>query len=290
MPYISDDARPSNVVVVESSVVVVDNAAGAGGGSGGGRLARASTRSGNDRGVGGPGAGAPRMSTALSGQPSVESSATMLVEAGSDGQQQASDARATPSNGNAMTPSAATAVLERADKKAPAFCDAVRRFLRQHTAALVAAQRARVAAAAGGVGGKKGKKKRGGSKDEGGNKKKKKEPPLEFEPWVNFLEELQRKCNSGAFKIADFQLYAAHLAPHELRNLNAACVTVAKNTFPDNFDEKLAVLRETVRMAAAGVLHRQPSGEGDELFGEAEGGLGPEGGGGWFAHVALDDR
>ena len=161
--------------------------------------------------------------------------------------------------GNLLPPSSAAAVLARCEKKAPSFCDTVRKFLRQYTNAMVAAQKARMEAQTAGKGGKKGGKK-GAKKGAGG--KKKKEPPVEFEPWSNFLEELNRKSTSGSLKVEDFPLYVSRLAPHELRGLHAACITVGKKTFPDNFDEKLAILRETVRMAAAGFMHRQPGGGG----------------------------
>jgi hypothetical protein len=203
------------------------------------------------------------MPTALSGQLSHDGSTAMLfTEASEAGQQHtssSSSSRAAPSNCS-LPPSAATAVLERADKKVPLFCDAVRKFLRQYTAAAVAAQRARAEAAAAGGGGKKGKKKGAGKKKDAGGKKKGKDPPAEYEPWMNFLEELNRKTTSGSVKVDDFPLYVSYLAPHELRGLSAACAVVGKKTFPDNFDEKLAVLRETVRMAAAGFMHRQPGG------------------------------
>ena len=100
-------------------------------------------------------------------------------------------------NANALSASAAAAVLARSEKKAPSFCDAVRKFLRQYTAAMVAAQKARMEAQAAG---KKGKKKGGGKKSAAGGKKKK-EPPVEFEPWLNFLEELLRKSTSGSIKV-----------------------------------------------------------------------------------------
>jgi len=164
----------------------------------------------------------------------------------------------TSGRANALSLHAAAAVTERAGRKAPTFCDVVRRFLRVHTGVVVASQKARMEAALkGSIKSKKsGKKKAAG----GVKKKKKKPPPPEFEPWLTFLEELHRKTTSGAVKVEDFPSYVACLAPNELRGLNSACVTIASNTFPDAFDEKLAVLRETVRIAVAGFMHRQPGG------------------------------
>jgi len=109
-------------------------------------------------------------------------------------------------------------------------------------------------------GGKKGKKKKKVAKDKDAApaKKKVKEPPVEFEPWSNFLEELCRKAGTGAVKMDDFVMYAGYLAPAEVRGLNAVCATIGKSTFPDNFDDKLAVLRELVVTAAAAAAHRKP--------------------------------